>query len=78
MKRIHTRNETVERVICALGGVSRASEVLHISMQAVSKWKRIPSGRIDQIERLTGIPRNEMRPDIYGTLAGSSRRRRAA
>jgi DNA-binding transcriptional regulator YdaS (Cro superfamily) len=78
MKRIHTRNETVERVIRALGGVRKASEALYISMQAVSKWKRIPNSRIAQIEHLTGIPRHEIRPDIYGASADASRKSRAA
>lgn len=38
---------------------------LGISAQAVSQWARVPVERVLEIERLTGVPRHELRPDIY-------------
>lgn len=36
-----------------------------ISSQAVSQWKRVPPERVLDVERITGVPRHELRPDIY-------------
>lgn len=36
-----------------------------ISPQAISQWKRVPAERVLQVERVTGVPRHELRPDIY-------------
>lgn len=40
---------------------------LGVSEMAVSQWKvrRVPAERVLQIEVLTGVPRYELRPDIY-------------
>lgn len=42
----------------ALGGVSS---------QAVSQWKKVPAERVLDVERITGISRHELRPDVFGT-----------
>ena len=36
-----------------------------ISAAAVSQWRRVPAERVLSVERITGIPRRELRPDIY-------------
>jgi DNA-binding transcriptional regulator YdaS (Cro superfamily) len=38
---------------------------LGISPSAISQWQRVPVERVIEIERLTGISRHELRPDIY-------------
>lgn len=38
---------------------------LGISYQAIHKWRRVPAGRVLQIERLRGIDRSRLRPDLY-------------
>ena len=48
-----------------VGGVARLADMLGVSRQAVYKWKRIPAERVPQIERLTGVPRVALRPDLY-------------
>ena len=40
-----------------------------ISSQAVSQWQRVPVERVLDVERLTGISRHKLRPDIYGAPA---------
>jgi DNA-binding transcriptional regulator YdaS (Cro superfamily) len=37
-----------------------------ISSQGVSKWLRVPAERVLEVERLTGVSRYELRPDVYG------------
>lgn len=39
---------------------------LGISPAALSMWKRVPHERVLDVERLTGIPRKTLRPDLYG------------
>lgn len=65
----------VKRAIKAAGGPAelarRISELVGkpISMQAVSQWYRIPVERVKPVESITGIPRHELRPDIYDAPA---------
>lgn len=57
--------KSVKDVVDAAGGAAALARTLKISRAAISQWKRIPIGRVAKIETLTGIPRYEMRPDIY-------------
>ncbi len=43
------------------------AEHFNISKQAVYLWFRttIPASRVLELEKITGIPRHELRPDIY-------------
>ena len=49
-------------------GASMLAEKLGISRQAVQQWRKVPVGRARTIERITGIPREELRPDIFGEI----------
>lgn len=55
----------VEIAISAAGGVTKLAEALSISSQAVSQWKRIPAERVIDVERVTGVVRQTLRPDLY-------------
>jgi hypothetical protein len=46
--------------------IGKFSKDLKISRQAVRLWKIVPFRRIEQVEKLTGISREVLRPDIYG------------
>ena len=51
------------------GRKSRLAEALGISPGAITQWDRVPAERVIEIERLTGIPRHELRPDLYPEAA---------
>lgn len=56
------------KAIRIAGGCSGLGRELGISQAAVARWKsqdRIPIERVLEVERLTGIPRHQLRPDIY-------------
>lgn len=36
-----------------------------ITSQAVSQWDRVPAEHVLIVERITGAPRYDLRPDIY-------------
>lgn len=38
---------------------------LGITRQAIGLWKKIPAERVVEIEEVTGIPREQLRPDLY-------------
>jgi DNA-binding transcriptional regulator YdaS (Cro superfamily) len=48
------------------GGPTELARHLGIASQAISQWTRIPVGRVIAIEAITGLPREYLRPDIYG------------
>lgn len=58
----------VDRAIEAAGSVKALADALDIKVQAIYEWRKygkIPPLRVLDIERITGIPRHELRPDFY-------------
>ena len=49
-----------------VGGMAQLAANLGIARQAIYQWTRVPVDRVVEIERLTGIPRATLRPDIFG------------
>lgn len=45
--------------------LSDLASSLNINKSTVSRWKRVPAERVIEVEKATGIPREEIRPDIY-------------
>lgn len=41
------------------------SKALGLSRAAVSQWSTVPVGRLLDVERITGIPREQIRPDLF-------------
>jgi DNA-binding transcriptional regulator YdaS (Cro superfamily) len=54
--------EVIERV----GGMRALGRKLGIAHQAISNWRRVPPIRVLEIEKMTGISRYRLRPDVYG------------
>jgi DNA-binding transcriptional regulator YdaS (Cro superfamily) len=59
----------VQRAITAAGGTASLAAGLGIKAPSIYNWKRIPSERVLGVEKLTGIPRTELRPDLYPSEA---------
>jgi DNA-binding transcriptional regulator YdaS (Cro superfamily) len=64
------RDSALQEAIDAMGNrsgnISALAEELGISRAAVSAWDRVPAERVLDVERVTGISRFRLRPDIYG------------
>ena len=58
-------------------GLERIGQACGITAQAVCLWSKVPILRVFQVEKLTGIPRETLRPDIYGAPRTRPRRRAA-
>lgn len=60
--------ESLSRAIQQCGGQARLAERLGKRQQHVSMWLRrgrVPPNMAIPIELATGVPRHELRPDIY-------------
>jgi DNA-binding transcriptional regulator YdaS (Cro superfamily) len=55
----------VKLAVDAIGGHRKLGRLLGISHQAIGHWEYVPAERLIEIEILTGVPREEMRPDLY-------------
>ena len=51
--------------IKAAGGVRALARAMGMSHQGITRWHRIPAERVIEIERITGIDRAILRPDLY-------------
>lgn len=64
-KRENTLTSGLNLAIAAKGGAYGLAKELGISHQSVQKWTKIPAERVHEVERITGIPRSRLRPDLY-------------
>lgn len=62
----------LKRAIKMAGTGDKLAANLGISPQAISQWEKIPLSRVFDVERVTGIPRHELRPDFFGEQAGAA------
>ena len=46
-------------------GLKALAAGLGIREQSINNWRRVPRGRIMQVERLTGVSRELLAPDLY-------------
>lgn len=51
------------------GGQGALAKLLGLRQSHISNWKnrnkRVPAERVLEIERVTGVSRHELRPDLY-------------
>lgn len=59
--------DALDRAITAAGSGAELARHLGVSRAAISYWRRkqVPSLRVLEVERLTGVSRQELRPDLY-------------
>jgi len=60
-----TMKREIKLAVDAVGGHRKLGRMLHISHQAIGQWRFIPAERLIEIEILTGVPREQLRPDLY-------------
>lgn len=66
------KDPALQRAIKVFGTSDALAAKLEITPQAISQWTQIPLGRVFDVERVTGIPRHELRPDFFGEKAGAA------
>lgn len=56
---------SIRSIIKRAGGPSKVARLLGIHHSAVIRWDNIPYERVIPLEEATGIPREELRPDLF-------------
>ena len=60
--------KALQEAIDKAGGQVALAEKLRLGQSSISNWvtrKRIPAERVLDIERITGVSRHRLRPDLY-------------
>jgi DNA-binding transcriptional regulator YdaS (Cro superfamily) len=58
-------DEGLHAAIEAAGGEGPLARALGIAVPSLREWRRVPPHRILQVEKITGIKREKLRPDLY-------------
>lgn len=66
------------RAIKIAGTIKRLAEQLGIQPESVCVWRRTPASRVLDVERITGVRRWELRPDLYPPAEYDGTRRQAS
>ena len=62
----NTDNRTgLQKAIAAAGSQAELARRLGLDRRTVNMWTLIPARHIVAIELATGVPREELRPDLY-------------
>ena len=65
-------DDVTRKAVEQAGGPKRIAPECGCTRQAVSKWTRVPAKHVLTVERLSGISRFQIRPDIYGPPPGGT------
>lgn len=60
-----TKSEALVRAVKLSGGQAEFARLIGITAQAVSQWDEVPPLRVLEVERVSGVSRHELRPDLY-------------
>lgn len=58
-------SQALRRAIKSAGGPRSLAKSLGVTRQAIEQWRWCPPTRVLEVERLSGIPRQQLRPDLY-------------
>lgn len=57
--------EVMQRLRAKRGALSDLAVELGLTAQAVHQWEVVPIQRVLEVERILGIPRQQLRPDFF-------------
>lgn len=63
-----TQSEIIASAVEKAGGVGAVAKALNMSAEGVRVWivrGKIPDKHLINLERLTGVPRQKLRPDLF-------------
>ena len=59
------RKAALKRAIASAGGQAAFARAIGVTAQAVSQWEEVPPLRVLATERISGVSRSDLRPDLY-------------
>lgn len=66
------KSPALELAIARVGASNLLATKLGLTPQAISQWQKVPAQRVLEVERITGVSRHELRPDLYPAPAESA------
>ena len=66
------RSNALKRAVSQAGGQAAFARLIGVTAQAVSQWDEVPPLRVLAVERVSGVSRHELRPDLYPSEEGAS------
>ncbi len=63
--------KSLKELIKDHGGPTEFAKALDVTPQAVSQWKQVPTAHVLTVEKITGVSRHELRPDVFGPAPSS-------
>lgn len=65
---VESENAPAKEAVERAGGTRPLAQQLNVSYQAVQKWMQtgVPATRVLDVERVTGVSRHVLRPDVFG------------
>jgi DNA-binding transcriptional regulator YdaS (Cro superfamily) len=58
----------LDTAIKAAGSASAIARHLGITPQAVLQWRTVPADKVLEVEKISGVSRHLLRPDVFGPL----------
>ena len=59
------KSKALKRAVENVGGQAKFARLIGVTAQAVSQWDEVPPLRVLAVERVSGVSRTELRPDLY-------------
>jgi hypothetical protein len=78
MAKRRVRTGGLAAAVAAAGSLTVLAGKLGLTLQAVCQWDEVPPERCLDVERVTGVSRHDLRPDIYGPRPKKRLEHRAA
>lgn len=63
----------LDRAVRLSGGQATFARLIGVTAQAVSQWDKVPPLRVLEVERVSGVSRHDLRPDLYPIEAEAAR-----
>lgn len=60
------KDRSLARALESRGNSARVAQALGITTAAVAQWTKCPAEHAKVVEAITGVPRHELRPDLWG------------
>ena len=60
------------------GRASRLAAIIKVSPSAISMWEQVPAERVADVAAATGIPPEDLRPDLAALFSTSQQERVAS
>jgi DNA-binding transcriptional regulator YdaS (Cro superfamily) len=59
------RDISLARAISQAGSLKALAEPCEVTEQAVCQWEQVPPRHVLTVERVSGVSRHDLRPDLY-------------